>query len=604
MRETAPVRTATKPEWIARRTAVRERLLRALGLDPLPDRLPGELHTSGTLEREGYRVHRVYWQTWPKVWASGWLYAPAETASPGPAVLYPLSAGGLDAEAQARLAALALLGYTALAIDPLEVRELAVGLTRATVSTYTGMRAFDLLAALPEVDREKIGLAAPAGAAEEARYLLAAEERLRAAVIPEAALVPFHALPEPIPVPGVLPFTDPVELCALASPRALLILGTADSAGRDTEEERNRLLSIFRLWGQPDRLAYRQLSSADAPEVIAAWLERELRRDRSAEPRPLGETPIESAETLAELEGAPEGDRGVEGILDWHRRRVVAQPPQLEGKPARRSYQERTRAELRALLGEPCRVTLDPRSDGEIEGAARLTLRSERDVRVPVLWRHEGGEGLRPVVVVAHPEGKEAALRQPAAAGLAAAGWSLLAPDLRLCGELSREWRDGPALWGRPAVGMAVDDLLACVDWLHGHPEVDPASIVLLGCEGHGVVTLLAGGLDERVGAVVADCCGTTYRDGGEGLPVIPNLLRVADLPQIASTVSPRPLWLYRVPAERVGFSSRRYYDWTRRTHQSIGEEESLQLDTGELPEASRLDEWLRRRLRRARRGG
>lgn len=149
---------------------------------------------------------------------------------------------------------------------------------------------------------------------------------------------------------------------------------------------------------------------------------------------------------------------------------------------------------------------------------------------------------------------------------------------------------------------MALTDLLACVDWLHGHPDVDPRSIAILGEGDQGVAALLAAGMDERIWLTVADCARTTYRDGGVGLPVIPNILRVADVPQLASLVAPRRLWLYHVPEERVGFSSRRYYDWTRRSYQSLGDQDALSLSTDSLPSAGTLWEWLNTRPRRGKR--
>ena len=149
---------------------------------------------------------------------------------------------------------------------------------------------------------------------------------------------------------------------------------------------------------------------------------------------------------------------------------------------------------------------------------------------------------------------------------------------------------------------MAVTYVLACIEWLYGREYVDPKRLTLLGEGDQGVVAMLAAGLDERVTATVADCMETTYRDGGEGLPVIPNVLRIADVPQIASLVAPRPLWLFRVPEERVGFASRRYYDWTRRSYQSLGEPDALKMSTRTLPDIPSLAEWLERRSRRARR--
>ena len=68
-----PIPARTRPEWLARRPETRRRLWECLGLDPLPERLPLQPHVSGALERPGHRVERVYWQTWPGVYASGWL---------------------------------------------------------------------------------------------------------------------------------------------------------------------------------------------------------------------------------------------------------------------------------------------------------------------------------------------------------------------------------------------------------------------------------------------------------------------------------------------------------------------------------------------------
>lgn len=186
----------------------------------------------------------------------------------------------------------------------------------------------------------------------------------------------------------------------------------------------------------------------------------------------------------------------------------------------------------------------------------------------------------------------------PLAAALVAAGYRVVAVDPRLRGELAADWFHNTVLWGRPEAGMAATDLQAAVGYLWQRGDVDRRRTVLLGAGDQGVAALLAAGLDERVGVTLADCAGTTYQDGGEGLPVIPNILRHADLPQIASLVGPRPLMLFRVPSERAGFASRRYYDWTRRSFQSLGAEEALTLRTGPLPAPDDLLRWLDAALR------
>jgi len=652
MTDPKPLRATSKAEWLERRPVVREQVIRALGLAPQPDRLPLEVHTGGTLQREGYRVERVYWQTWPQVWASGWLYLPEEIQGKVPAVLNPHGHGTLGARhpnIQSRMIAQAQLGYVALAVDSEHVYDYPTGVTPLTVMTYNNLRALDYLISREDVDRDRLGIVGESGGAQQAMYLMAVDDRIRVAVL--AVLVSHfrrilfadghHCACNH--VPGMMHFTDEPELCAIPSPRALQFLTvtgdwTADFPAHELEE----LRALYQLWGQPDRLDHRQFDTAhgftqEMREAGYTWLERELRGNRKADPISEPVHAVEDPDSLLALDAPPAEHRGPEGILDWFRKRVIAQPPQIESKPSRRAYQDRVRAELQALLGESAPVTLDTQwheaavqgsgigvqergegavKKGEASGSGRpepddqclfptsrlVSFRSERDVRVPAVWLPGEGSGPWPALIAVHPEGKAAALRLPVVQGLHSQGYAVLAPDVRLRGELSRQWLHNSILWGRPEAGMAVTDVLACVQWLYGREDVDVRSITLLGEGDQGVVALLAAGLDERVTATIADCCETTYRDGGDGLPIIPNVLRVADVPQIASLVAPRPLWLYRVPEDRVGFASRRYYDWTNRSYQSLGDRDALKMAKTPLPDPYSLHEWLHRRIRRAKR--
>lgn len=618
------LRLHSKQEWIQRRAVVRERTLAALGLNPLPDRLPLDVRRGGTLEREGYRVERLYWQTWPGVFASGWLYLPTSPGAldtPVPAVLNPhghWENGARHPVVQSRLIGLAKLGYVALAVDSVHVYDYSTGLTPLSAMTYANLRALDLLCGMPEVDRERIGITGASGGAQQAMYLLALDDRPKAAVL--AVLVTYFQrimMPEGHHcacnhVPGLMRFTDQPELCAVASPKALQFLTvTGDWTAPFPEHELGELRSVYRLWGQEDRLSHQQFPgphdyNQEMRETAYTWFERELRGNRKAAPVMEPEHTVEELETLNALDARPEGDLGPDGIIAWYRKRVVAQPPQLESKQSRRNYQERARTELAELLGEPTPiVTLETELHREMKVGARaaqlVSFRSEPDVRIPAVW--VPGTVPRPwrSVLALHPEGKLGALNSPLVRGLLDAGYAVLAPDVRLRGEQHREWLQNSLLWGRPEAGMAATDAGACVQWLLEREEVDPRSVLVVGEGDQGITALLAMSADERIAGGVADCLGTTYRDGGEGLPVIPNVLRVADVPQIASLAAPRPLWLYRVPEDRVGFSSRRYFDWTRRTFQSLGDVDALKMTTGAAPDAPILTGWLDNRLRRSR---
>jgi cephalosporin-C deacetylase-like acetyl esterase len=627
MTDPLPLRVTSKAEWLERRPVVRERVITALGLSPQPDRLPLDVRTGGTLQRDGYRVERIYWQTWPQVWASGWLYLPDEIEGKVPAVLNPhghWSSGARHPNVQSRLISLARLGYIALAVDSEHLYDYPTGVTPLTVMTYNNLRALDYLTSRADVDRDRLGVVGESGGAQQAMYLMAVDDRIRVAVL--AILVSHfrrilsneghHCACNH--VPGVMRFTDEPELCGVPSPRALQFLTvTGDWTAEFPAHELEELRALYQLWGQPDRLDHRQFETPhdftlEMREAAYTWLERELRGNRKAEPVAEPAHEVEDPESLLALDAPPAEHRGPDGILEWYHKRVVAQPPQIESKPSRRTYQERVRTEVRALLGEAAPVTLDTqwhageRGEGKagewVANSRLVSFRSERDVRVPAVWLPGPGEGPWPALIAVHPDGKAAALRLSVVQGLHSQGYAVLAPDVRLRGELSREWLHNSILWGRPEAGMAVTDVLACVQWLYGREDVDVRSLTLLGEGDQGVVALLAAGLDERVTATIADCCETTYRDGGEGLPVIPNILRVADVPQIASLVAPRPLWLYRVPEDRVGFASRRYYDWTNRSYQSLGDRDALKMAKTPLPDPYSLHEWLHRRIRRAKR--
>src|SRR5262249_37183236 len=157
----------------------------------------------------------------------------------------------------------------------------------------------------------------------------------------------------------------------------------------------------------------------------------------------------------------------------YYRERAAFKPARIEGRDARRNWQERLRAQLLELLGEPDvpPVAIEPESQmlGQTGGDKRTPgfsphvegppIRSEPEVRLPLLLIHPASAemtrqppssragrspadppDLRPAVVLLHPSGKSAWLEEAAPAGLLTAaldaGARVLLPDVRLRGEL------------------------------------------------------------------------------------------------------------------------------------------------------------------------
>ncbi|MGV3720719.1 MAG: hypothetical protein ACO1SX_07390, partial [Actinomycetota bacterium] len=551
----APVRASTKQKWIQQRGALRESLLQSLGLNPLPERLPVDPKMGEPMDGDGYRLQRIRWRAWPEVRSTGWLCAPVGVEGARPAVLCFFN-DATAPDARRFLISMARLGIVAMSIDPVDVVDPSIGITPYTVSTWGAMRALDYLAGRADVDRDRLGVLGAAGGAQAAAVLMAADDRPRVFVLESAQ---FDSDPRPAPGASVTPyglhrFIGWPGVYAIPSPRALLFLTSGpDGEAVDQEDGLAELLAIYRLWQQPDRLAHQHLTTAGGfdqavREAAYTWFVRELRGDRKS-------PPVAEPEWLpsdAHVEEATEDSTAAHELLGWFRKRVPAQPPQIESKQSRRSYQDRVRDDLRTLLGADQPITLapwfdSPESKPGSDGAdsedrstrriQRLSLRSEWGVRVPAIWVPGSGDAPWRVVIALHPSGKSVALRTPLVRGLQREGYAVLAPDLRFQGEQALLAAPDTAAWGRPVAGMAVTDVQACIEWLSGRADVDPRWLTIAGKGAYGVVALLAGGLDERVSVTVADCAETTYRDGGEGLPVIPNVLRVADVPQIASLV-------------------------------------------------------------------
>jgi dienelactone hydrolase len=644
-----PISVRTRAEWLARRPETRRRLWECLGLDPVPERLPLEPHVSGTLERPGYRVERLYWQTWPGVCASGWLYRPLSVEAPAPAVLCPhghWDDGALNPLTQTLCITLALQGYVALTVDSAHVCRYDVGVNPAGVMTWNNTRALDYLQSLPEVDGARIGCAGASGGGQQTMLLMALDDRVRVAA-PVAYVSYFRRIlmteGHHCPcnhVPGLLRWMDEPEVCALFAPRPLLFLSlSGDWTAPFGEQELGEIRNIYWLYGQLDRLEHVRFEgphdfSRPMRERIYTWLNRWLLDAHEPEAAQEPDVVPEEPGVLQALNGPPSAASDPDAVAAYYVERAAFKPARIEGRDLRRRWQEQLRNQITDLLGEtiapPVALLTETQAFACSDVPASMksqssqiawtcdavTLQSEPEIRLPALLysppdtppttedlyaRTPERLNALPAVVLLHPDGKTGWLERGEPGEpvrfLLMLGARVLLPDLRLRGELAAEWLHNTILWGRPEAGMAAHDLSRCIDYLWSRGDVDRRRVAVLGVGNQGIVALLAAGLDERITAVAADCGNTTYRDGGEGLPVIPNLLRVADTPQLAALAAPRPTMLFRVPPDRAGFASLRYFDGARRAFQSLGAEAALTIRTTTEDPWPAVRAWLERQL-------
>jgi dienelactone hydrolase len=201
------IRTAA--EFDAARPAMRAEYLDMLGLKPLPERTPLKATVTGRLDRDGYVVEKLHFQSRPGLYVTANLYLP-KTAGISPAARFPailyqcghasqMKRDGTKAAADHQSHAIwfATHGYVALVVDTLELGEIAAvhrgllsqnrwwwysaGYTPAGVECWNAVRALDYLVSRQEVDADRIGATGISGGGIGTFWVSAADDRVKVA---------------------------------------------------------------------------------------------------------------------------------------------------------------------------------------------------------------------------------------------------------------------------------------------------------------------------------------------------------------------------------------------------------------------------------------
>ena len=223
-RRTAAYEELETPEQLA----AHQKRMRQFFVDQLGgffDRTPLNPRIVGRVDRDGYRIEKVIFQSQPRHYVTALMYLP-DAEPPYPGVLFPCghSANGKASEAyQLACALLATNGMAVLCYDPIDqgerymlldesgkprtggtmghcltgVGSILLGRNTASYRCWDGIRALDYLAARPEVDPQRIGCTGNSGGGTMTSYLMALDERIRVAA-PSCYLTTFRRLMETI----------------------------------------------------------------------------------------------------------------------------------------------------------------------------------------------------------------------------------------------------------------------------------------------------------------------------------------------------------------------------------------------------------------------
>lgn len=603
-------------EWSDRSDTIRAALVEATGLSGVwPPTWPLNVQVKRTLRRDGYRIELLTYESWPDMAVPALLYVPDRIPVGGAPGIVSISGHDYKASkaadyVQTRNVNLVRRGLVVLSYDYMNCFERHTGgdgdgesptaggggndhgirgfsfsdRNPTTLEILDARRALDVLASRPEVDSERLGFTGESGGSNSTYWVGALDDRVKLAV-PVCSVTTFdywirndrnwdwHQRPF-----GARRLADIGVLLGLRAPRPTLIVtakrGTDDHEFPREEAERSyRWASdVYRLYGPEaaGKVAFVESSTghgyqADKRAVLYQWAERELLGQPSGITGEIEVAP-EPLETLRV--GLPSSNKTYLDIYrDWVS--ALAEPPEPKAAIEVEAFADRARPLLAARLGFPINPGLADfqvvrRDDGEDGTTATfLALVTEPGLRIPVAEFRPPGDGPWNVELMVGP--REA--MKGAVGSALAAGRMAVVVEPRGTGEIA--WGGRPtdnAGWflGRTRVAQETYDILrAAALWL-ARPDVASVSVA---AEGRlGKAALLAAALDTRLAGLAASVPATDRAqfeaNGRESLADVPGMLAVADLPQLAAMVAPRPCAL-RVPEPAA-------YAWTEAAYRAF----------------------------------
>lgn len=470
-----------------RRRWVRDTLWRLIG--GMPERTPLNPRTFGVLERPGYRLEKLVYESRPGLFVSANLYIPTQGKPPWPGVLFQMG-HALEGKAapvyQKCCQGLVRLGFLVLAFDPMGQGEriyypdksgyrtrldsaddehtlpgkqmLLLGDTSTRFQLWDAVRSLDYLASHPMVDPARLASTGNSGGGTLTMFLAAVDDRLAAAA-PSCPNTENLACADFNPpgstddaeqnLLGAAPLgLDRWDLLYPFAPKPLLVLVSArDFSGTYSPnyissgwEEYQKLAEVYRVLGHPERIAWRDtplphgLDYAMRMEIynrLARWLQGRTEPIRAEPP-----VAVEPERLLWVTE---------EGSVVRHFRSET--PFTLTRRRAGSIRTPEKPPDLASLLGVdlPARG-LQARVLGRVAslraGVEVIEVGSAEHVWLPAwVFVPRASDPSHPVLLALEPSGRTAGWREEELyPTLASRGLLVVVPDLRGTGDLRPEF--------------------------------------------------------------------------------------------------------------------------------------------------------------------
>ena len=548
-------------------TETRAKLRDALG--GLPQRTPLNARVTGTLEREGYRVEKVIYESRPRYYVTGNVYVPRNGTGPYPAVLAPVGHWGVGKtfEEYQRLGIyLARRGYIVLVydvagqgerreyfdpvlgralIDPggshwfvtLEhgyagAQAILTGGNYASYLVWDGIRGLDYLSERKDVDKERLACTGTSGGGLQTELLSAVDERIKVSI----PVCYGGCNPDNPARPGL----TIMDIDALIAPRPLLMIeATGDPrAGVAAKHERHRELEhLYKISGDADKTRFVIVDGPhgyvpDMHKATYSWLQRWF-SGKAVRETDLNE-PITAVEPAENLHATPSGEVSMSlgGATVASLNRSHAAHLASNRKPDA-DLKEAIRANLGLGRPEPAHP---PRGLGRFDRGSyvleKIVYSSEPGIYVPSVLLLPRSAAAHPAVLFVNEDGKaEPGFVNRYLEPLVKAGFVVFSIDPRGMGETDPEapraskptdykklvhdaesgfFHDSIRV-GKTVIGMRALDVIAGVGYLTTRSEVDPKRISAAGHGMGGLIVVFAAAFDDRIRSVASTGALVSY---------------------------------------------------------------------------------------------
>ncbi len=598
-------------QWWRQQADARNQILVSAGLWPLPTRTPLNAQISGRIERDGYTVEKVQFESFPGLFVAGNLYRPLGRKGPFPAMLNPhghSEFGRLTDDATfstaARCIQFARMGMVAFSWDMLGYNDTAqfsardsegklikpkfydnhVALFRDPTNQlwnlnllglqlWNAMRAVDFVAALPDVNSRAIGCTGESGGGTQTFLLAAVEERVRftAPIVMVSHTMQGGCWCENAPGLRIRHFN--VDFAAAAAPKPQLLVGaTGDWTKATLEVEGPAIAGVYKLIDRPTNFASVRLDfphnyNRATREQVYSWAGQWMLG------KPAGTATPEKAyskEPDADLQVFPDGKSPptalgeADFIAEWTKARQAAldrlRPTDAASFTNFMNIQRVLQRHTLALDGSEWDVMPF--------GAFGRPGKGDRIEKTLLMPNDEGW--LDAVIIIAHPDGKAVIEKggklSTFAARLVRDGYAVLAFDAYETGRNRRElpplFENHYTTYNRTIFQERVQDTrTACA---FAAKFVTGRKKILLGFGEAGAWTMMAGNM---VDATIADCEAANPNATDRLMQpsrFFPGALLSGGLPVCAALVAPKKLVLTQT-------AGRFDTGWIKDSYQALG---------------------------------